>query len=53
MAEIELGVLARQCLDRRIPYQEILKHETQAWQSQRNQDAIPGGLAFHHPGRTH
>ena len=39
-AEIELGVLARQCLDRRIPCQEILRQETQAWQSQRNRDAI-------------
>ena len=40
MAEIELGVLARQCLDRRIPGQEILRQETQAWQRQRNRDAI-------------
>ena len=39
MAEIELGVLARQCLDRRIPCQEILKQETQTWQSQRNGNA--------------
>ena len=46
MAEIELGVLARQCLDRRIPYQEILKHETQAWQSQRNRDAIRADWRF-------
>ena len=28
MAEIELGVLTRQCLDRRIPCQETLKQET-------------------------
>ena len=29
MAEIELGVLARQCLDRRIPdQQDILRQET-------------------------
>ena len=40
MAEIELGVLTRQCLDHRIPCQEILRQETQAWQSQRNRDAI-------------
>ena len=40
MAEIELGVLTRQCLDRRIPCQEILREETQAWQSQRNRDTI-------------
>ena len=40
MAEIELGVLARQCLDRRIPSQEVLERETGAWQDQRNRDAI-------------
>ena len=40
MAEIELGVLARQCLDRRIPDQEILTQETEAWQGQRNREAI-------------
>ena len=40
MAEIELGVLTRQCLGRRMPCQEILRQETQAWQSQRNRDAI-------------
>ena len=40
MAEIELGVLARQCLDRRIPDEEVLAHETEAWQDRRNQDAI-------------
>ena len=40
MAEIELGVLDRQCLDRRIGTSEILEQETQAWQDQRNLDAI-------------
>ena len=40
MAEIELGVLARQCLDRRIPSREILEQETMAWQNQRNRDTI-------------
>ena len=39
-AEIELGVLARQCLDRRIPDQSVLRREVAAWQQQRNQDAI-------------
>ena len=34
------GVLARQCLDRRIPDQEILAQETGAWQGQRNREAI-------------
>ena len=37
MAEIELSVLARQCLDRRIPDQETLKQEVAAWEKRRNQ----------------
>lgn len=36
MAEIELSVLARQCLDRRIPDRETLRHEVDAWQQSRN-----------------
>ena len=40
MAEIELGVLSRQCLNRRIPGQEVLERETGAWQRQRNREAI-------------
>ena len=40
MAELELGVLSRQCLDRRIPQHEILKQETGAWQEQRNREEI-------------
>ena len=39
MAEIEIGVMARQCLDRRIPDQSALRREVGAWQ-QRNQDTI-------------
>ena len=37
MAEIELSVLARQCLDRRIPDQVTLKQEVAAWAKRRNQ----------------
>jgi hypothetical protein len=37
MAEIELSVLARQCLDRRIPDPETLKQEMAAWEANRNQ----------------
>ena len=37
MAEIELSVLSRQCLCRRIPDQETLKCEVQAWQNRRNE----------------
>ena len=40
MAEIEIGVMARQCLDRRIPDQSTLRREVGAWQQQRNRDAI-------------
>jgi hypothetical protein len=31
MAEIELSVLNRQCLNRCIPSQAVLAHETQTW----------------------
>jgi hypothetical protein len=37
MAEIELSVLARQCLDRRIPDAQTLRQEVAAWQHARNQ----------------
>jgi hypothetical protein len=36
MAEIELSVLARQCLDRRIPDRESLAGEVGAWEDERN-----------------
>jgi len=36
MAEIELSVLSRQCLNRRIPDQETLKAEVSSWASRRN-----------------
>jgi hypothetical protein len=36
MAEIELSVLARQCLDRSIPDQQCLTQETAAWERDRN-----------------
>ena len=36
MAEIELSVLARQCLTRRIPDQQALRHEVAAWEGVRN-----------------
>jgi hypothetical protein len=40
MAEIEIGVMVRQCLDRRLPDQQTLKGEINAWQSARNQQAV-------------
>ncbi len=36
MAEIELGVLAGQCLNRRLPDQATLAREVAAWQADRN-----------------
>ena len=40
MAEIEIGVLARQCLERRIPDRETLRGEVETWQKSRNRDAV-------------
>lgn len=39
MAEIELSVLSRQCLDRRIPDQPTLTAEVAAWETRRNTEA--------------
>ena len=38
MAEIEIGILSRQCLDRRIASRELLQTEVDAWQEARNAD---------------
>ncbi|MBP8291295.1 MAG: hypothetical protein KAX65_00905 [Caldilineaceae bacterium] len=46
MAEIELSVLVRQCLDRRIPSQQVLEHEALAWQEERNAAAIQIAWTF-------
>jgi hypothetical protein len=40
MAEIELSVLARQCLDRRIPDLATLRREAAAWEEDRNAAAV-------------
>ena len=40
MAEIEIGVLSRQCLNRRIPDQKTLTNEIDTWEETRNQKAI-------------
>ena len=40
MAEIEIGVMARQSLDRRISDQSTLRQEVEAWQDRRNRDTI-------------
>lgn len=36
LAESELAVLSCQCLDRRIPNQQVLKAEVEAWEADRN-----------------
>lgn len=40
MAEIELSVLARQCLDRRIETREDLEKEVTAWEEERNERMV-------------
>ena len=40
MAEIELSVLARQCLDRRIASSAELRQETEAWELERNEQQV-------------
>jgi hypothetical protein len=39
LAEIELSVLSRQCLDRRIPDLETLEIEIAAWETRQNETA--------------
>jgi DDE superfamily endonuclease len=46
MAEIELSVLQRQCLNRRIPDQETLTREVAVWEHKRNQDAVKVNWRF-------
>ena len=36
MVEIEISVLVRQCLKRRLPDMEILEREAEAWCEERN-----------------
>lgn len=46
MAEIELSVLNRQCLNRRISDRETLIKEVKAWEQQRNQNSSPVDWQF-------
>ena|SRR4028119_1248504 len=46
MAEIELSVLTRQCLDRRIPDKNLLKQEVAAWEERRNQISCKADWQF-------
>ena len=40
MAEIELSMLSRQCLGRRIPDQDTLRKEIKAWEDKRNESKL-------------
>jgi hypothetical protein len=46
MAESELGVLASQCLNRRIPDKQILAHQVNAWQDHRNKHHAKANWQF-------
>ena len=46
MAELELSVLARQCLDRRIPDAQTLADQIRAWQEARNRDEVKINWCF-------
>ncbi len=46
IAEIEINVLSRQCLNRRIPDRETLVSEVAAWQERRNSDGTPVNWRF-------
>jgi hypothetical protein len=46
MAEIELSVLARQCLDRRIPDRDTLAREVAAWEAKRNAAGVKADWQF-------
>ena len=46
MAESELGVLATQCLNRRIPDKSTLIEEVAAWQSKRNKHHVKADWQF-------
>lgn len=40
MAEIEIGILSRQCLKKKMKDEGMLKNEVKAWQKERNKDEI-------------
>lgn len=46
IAEIELSVLSRQCLDRRVPDADTLATEVAAWEARRNATGTPVNWRF-------
>ena len=53
MAESELGVILKQCLDRRIPDKATLAREIKQWQSFRNQNHAKADWQFTTDDATH
>ena len=50
MVEVEIGVLKKQCLDRRIPDASALRRETAAWAQRRNQAGAKIKASVLYPG---
>lgn len=48
MAQIEIGIFSRQCLDRRVPSRPLLQSEVDAWQRARNAAQRTIGWTFTH-----
>ena len=46
MAEIELSVLAKQCLNRRLSDRETMNRECQAWANSRNKEVRKANWQF-------
>ena len=46
MAEIEIGVMTRQCTDRRIENQDTLRSEINAWQQRRKEEGVQANWRF-------
>ena len=46
LAESELGVLSSQCLDRRIPYKQVLTEEVFAWEYDRSKNHTKADWRF-------
>ena len=40
MADIEIGAMVRQCVDRRIPDRDSMRREVEAWQQRRNRESV-------------
>ena len=52
MAETEISIMNRQCLDRRIDDAGVIRSEVAAWEEDRNREGLPYPLDVHHRGRS-